>query len=134
MVGDPEQGAIVEAAADQPDADGFENSPLGHGVDVGHGREEEEQEFGVFQNIMPHRVGHAGVALTEDRDQEPDQPAGQHHRNAFAQVQALLQDNQRVGQQENADHQQSQGGEGEAGHGILAGQGVQRYQTQSGNS
>ena len=64
---DPEQGAVAEALADQPGAQGIEYLALVHGIDIGHGSQQKQEQFRVFHQVVadvfPRCVSVAGVAV-----------------------------------------------------------------------
>ena len=103
QAGDPEQGAQAEVLLDQPGAQGREHIQFVHGVDIGHGHQQEQHEFGVFQQIVADRLldllAHT-VFVVFHCDQRPDDAGRENDRFGLAQVGEFLGHHQRVGHYE----------------------------------
>ena len=105
--GDPEKLPVTETVPDEPGAQRIEYAPVAHRVDVGHGGEQEEEQFAELDEEVAHRllgcVGHvaAGVLLG---DKSPDDSGAQHHRHRFPQVREFFGDHKGIGEDENSDY------------------------------
>ena len=97
---EPEQLAQAEATAHHPGTQGIEHQPVFHGIDIGHGHQQEQHELGVFQQIAPRRllggVGHAMNTVFQC-DHAPDDAGGQDHRLGFTQLGEFLGHDQGIG-------------------------------------
>ena len=73
--------------------------PFFQGIDIGHRRQQEEEEFDVLRQVM-HDRGMGLIRFTEglirEGDQDPDDSGGDNDRLAFAQVELFLHDDHRV--------------------------------------
>ena len=106
----PKEFTVAKTAADEPGAQGLEDITLVHDVDIGHGRQQEEEEFGEFQDIVTH--GLPGLCRqivlgVDDRDQHPDDAGGQHDGPGLTQVGKLLDHHEAIGDDEDQDRQES---------------------------
>ena len=111
--GNPEELAVAELPAHQPAAQRLEDIALGHGVDVGHGDQQEEEERRVLKEVVVQAVlqqlGVMAALLHQIGDDEPDGAGGKDDRLALAQVDELLRHDHGIGDHENDKRQDAEG-------------------------
>ncbi len=117
QAGHPEERPEAEPLADQPGAQGVEDQALVHGVDVGHGHQQEQHQLGVLEEVVPHRLLRGSACRPGRRrrgDQRPDDAGGEHHRLGLAQMGELLRHHQQVGgdEQDQVPHSRRDGWSG----------------------
>ncbi|MNF42569.1 hypothetical protein D3C84_236260 [compost metagenome] len=100
---EPEQGAQAITRAHQGGAQGIEQPPLLHGVDIGHGHQQEQQQLGIFQQVVTKSVvgqGAEPLLGIDDANHYPDDAGRDQHRLGLAQLQGLLGHHQPIGEHE----------------------------------
>jgi hypothetical protein len=98
--GPPENGAQGESSGREPGAQRLKDPAFLQGVDIGHRRQEEQEEPGKFQKVLADRGGRdLGLAVigVGERDQCPDGPRRDHDGLGLAQAQGFLGDDQGIG-------------------------------------
>lgn len=82
---DPEYLAQRKATSNQPGSQGREHLTFIHGIYI-HRREQEEHQFGKFEQIMPNGGGGVGITVhgIGDAHHKPDDPCGDNNRLGFA--------------------------------------------------
>ena len=99
----PEEGAQREASVEQPDSQGVEDAPLLHRVDEGHGNDQEQEDLGEIEQVVPKASSAVCVSPSlgiEQADEDPDEPRADEDGDRLAEVEALFEDDQRVGDPE----------------------------------
>ena len=105
--GDPKQLAVIELAADQPGTQGLEDVALGHGVDVGHRHQQEQEQLGVLLEIMLESLVDLlcrdAMGRSQVSDVRPDDARGQDDGLGFPEMGELLGHHERIGDDEDQD-------------------------------
>ncbi|MNL06622.1 hypothetical protein D3C87_1272620 [compost metagenome] len=132
--GEPEQGAQAEPGPHQAGAQGGKQQPVLHGVDVGHGHQQEQHQLPIFQQVLPKPlVGQRAQPRVriDDANGYPDDAGGDQHRLGFSQLQVLFGHHQEVGEHEDDEGKEADAAVGQSKRAAL-GQGGAAKQAEPG--
>ena len=98
--GNPGYSAQWKTSGNQPGSQCLEYISLVHGIDVGHGHQEEEKQLSVFEKIVPNGYL-CRMSITHtvegESDKNPDSTSSKKNRFRFSQMELFFKNHQRVG-------------------------------------